>query len=433
MEIKSYTSGTIDLILKYATIEGEVYDINTMSLTYQTEHPEIKAIRKDMDDRNWDMNFFQSDTVCKNTLKTFFEYIVYNAYDDIIVSQSPLNSYVFKFKFKATGSIYHFPLLRARKLLYFLKTWKCKIEVKKLDRSVTPDLTAYLRDLCFRGKSDLDFPVYAPIADIAKKTKVTVNGWFTPPSDSDFKEEQYVNQASLRFSGAEWFNATQNNVLLIGAGGLGSNIATSLCRLLGDKTLYIYDSDKVEQKNLAGQNFGTSDIGEYKVTVVANQCINFNPVLTVMNNQFNFENFQFFNNLPVATITGLDNMASRINIYYKWKEKVDSMPKDVKPLILIDARLSAETWQIFCVTSDNKKAQDEYENKWLFPDSEADEGVCSYKQTAFAAQMCASYVSNLYVNFCTNRNKEADDLTRRFLPFMTEYEAPQMIMRVQDI
>lgn len=148
MEIKSYTSGTIDLILKYATIEDEVYDINTKSLSYQTEHPDIKAIRKDMDDRHWDMVLFESNNECKNTLKTFFEYVVYNACGDVIVSQSPINSYIFKFKFKATGTTYYFSLLRARKLLYFLKTWKCKIEVKKLDRSVTPDITAYLRDLC---------------------------------------------------------------------------------------------------------------------------------------------------------------------------------------------------------------------------------------------------------------------------------------------
>lgn len=145
-----------------------------------------------------------------------------------------------------------------------------------------------------------------------------------------------------------------------------------------------------------------------------------------------FENFAL--GLSPATITGLDNMASRSLVYYKWLGEIKKTPwvRDT-PVLLLDARLSAETWQVLCITSDNKKAQEEYESKWLFSDEEADEGVCSYKQTAFAAQMCASFVTNLYVNFCTNNIKEKDDPTRRFLPFMTEYDASQMILRFQDI
>lgn len=426
-------NGTAQAIIDYASYEYEMRNIEAKSQDYKDAHRDIYNIYRDMVANGNDLNAFlriEHSTACLNTI---LKYVLFSQEDSIIqVKQVPTNPYIFRFTVQGTGNCTcRLLLLTARKLLYVLKAYGAKIVPDKLDRNVTPERTAFFRDLCYRGKSDISIPVYTPIAALAKKVRITINGWNSPIKIAEGNnEEDKVSQASIRFRGAEWFEAVQNNVYLIGAGGLGSNIAVSLCRLLGDRQLTIYDPDHIEYKNLAGQNFGISDIGKSKVAVVKEQCVNFNPLISVNHFRVAFENFVDVTKIPLATITGLDSMAARSLVYYKWQALAANVDYSI---VLLDARLSAETWQVFCVTSDNKEAQKEYENKWLFSDEEADEGVCSYKQTAYAAQMCASFVTNLYVNFCTNNIKAADDPTRRFLPFMTEYDATQMILRFQNI
>lgn len=425
------TNGTAQTILDYASYEYDIREMDGKSQDYKDTHKDMCNIYEDMVANNDDLNTFPKKISSSCCLNAILKYVLFSQEDNynIQVKQLPTNPYVFRFIID--NYTCRLPLLTARKLLYILKAYGAKIVPDKLDRNVTPERTAFLRDLCYRGKSDISIPAYTPIAVLAKKVRITINGWNSPANVAEDDDvENKVSQASIRFRGAEWFEAVQNNVYLIGAGGLGSNIAVSLCRLLGDKELTIYDPDHIEYKNLAGQNFGISDIGKSKVAVVKGQCVNFNPLINV--NYFNvaFEDFSDTTKIPLATITGLDSMAARSLVYYKWQALAATVNY---PIVLLDARLSAETWQVFCVTSDNKEAQKEYENKWLFSDEEADEGICSYKQTAYAAQMCASFVTNLYVNFCTNNIKATDDPTRRFLPFMTEYDATQMILRFQNI
>lgn len=432
MTTTTFTDGTTLSILDYASYE---YDIPITKL--QSEISEDKSavdIYNNMIHNEYDCTLFHRKNLVKKGLYEFLLYILNNPGCSIGIKQVPSNPYIFCLFTPAVSdtkkvSVF-LPLLTARKFLHTVKTCGCKIVPEKQNRSVTSDDKALLWDLCLKGKSDIDYSVYAPIADIAKKVRMSINGWctFMPTENYD---ESAINDASVRFNGAEWFDAVQNNVTLIGAGGLGSNIAVSLSRLLSKKVLNIYDPDYIEYKNLAGQNFSLTDVGYAKASVVAVQCSCFNPSIYAVPNISIFNGFsdQY---VPKATITGLDNMASRSFVYYKWKEKIESTTED-NPVVLIDARLSAETWQVFCVTSTDKKAQEEYESKWLFTDEEADEGVCTYKQTAFAAQMCASFVTNLYINFCTNCIKKQDDPTKRFLPFMTEYDATQMILRFQDI
>ena len=70
---------------------------------------------------------------------------------------------------------------------------------------------------------------------------------------------------------------------------------------------------------------------------------------------------------------------------------------------------------------------DRYEKEFLFRDSEAEETLCSYKQTTFMANMIGSVMVNLFVNFCAN---ECNPLIPRDLPFFTEYSADTMFFKV---
>ena len=67
----------------------------------------------------------------------------------------------------------------------------------------------------------------------------------------------------------------QRKLLIIGAGGIGSYLASFLERISERRqALYditIYDDDKVEEKNLSYQNFNVEDIGKSKVRVLGNK------------------------------------------------------------------------------------------------------------------------------------------------------------------
>jgi len=70
----------------------------------------------------------------------------------------------------------------------------------------------------------------------------------------------------------------------------------------------------------------------------------------------------------------------------------------------------------------------EYEEKWLFSDEEAESTVCSYKQTSYCANLIASIMTNLFVNWITN---QCSPLVERSLPFFTEYTAEQMFLKTE--
>lgn len=71
----------------------------------------------------------------------------------------------------------------------------------------------------------------------------------------------------------------------------------------------------------------------------------------------------------------------------------------------------------------------EYEEKWLFNDEEAEETVCSYKQTSHCATMIGSMIVNLFVNFISN---QCEPLVERDVPFLTYYNAETMYLKTES-
>jgi hypothetical protein len=65
----------------------------------------------------------------------------------------------------------------------------------------------------------------------------------------------------------------------------------------------------------------------------------------------------------------------------------------------------------------------------LFDDSEAEETICSYKQTSFCANMIASVMVNCFVNFIAN---QCNPLIPRDVPFFTEYDASMMFFKTES-
>lgn len=235
-----------------------------------------------------------------------------------------------------------------------------------------------------------------------------------------------VDEATSRFSGAIWYSAIQSKTItLAGVGGIGSYVGFLLARLK-PAGLYLYDPDIVEQANMSGQLYGSDDLGQAKVSSL-------HRMLQVYANYYNSvayqERFTAESEATDIMICGFDNMEARSLFFDKWLEHVGNKPEGERSKCLfIDGRLAAEEFQVFAIQGNDERAIVEYKNRWLFSDAAADETICSYKQTTFMANMIASVMVNLFVNFVAN---ECNPIIDRDVPFMTQYSADTMYFKVE--
>lgn len=232
-----------------------------------------------------------------------------------------------------------------------------------------------------------------------------------------------VDEATSRFSSAIWYDAVkQSKVLIAGVGGIGSYVSLLIARM-HPESLVLYDPDVVEVVNMSGQLHSLNNIGEYKTT----SCVSLNREIggyhrTVAYNRA----YDIFSITSDIMICGFDNMAARKIFFDKWLTHVLNSDYPEKCLY-IDGRLSAESFQIFAIQGTDERAIKEYKEKWLFNDSEADETICSYKQTSYMAAMIASNMVNIYVNHIANQCKP---IIPRDVPFFIEYTAETMFTKM---
>lgn len=234
-----------------------------------------------------------------------------------------------------------------------------------------------------------------------------------------------VSEATSRFSSALWYERIQQqNVILAGAGGIGSYVGFLIARMQV-RTLKVYDPDEVEEGNLSGQFYSSADIGQSKVTSLCEMVRNFARFYSFYSRM---EYYDINSDTEDVMICGFDNMSSRRTFYEKWKRHVNEKrsAEEKANCLFIDGRLAAEEFQVFCIQGTNVVHMQKFEANWLFSDEEAEATLCSYKQTSFCANMIASVMVNLFVNFVANK---CEPLIDRALPFFTYYDATQMIFR----
>mgnify|MGYP002623147065 CR=1 FL=1 len=234
-----------------------------------------------------------------------------------------------------------------------------------------------------------------------------------------------VMEHTSRFSSAVWFEEIQKKtVILAGLGGIGSYVAFLLARMQ-PKALFLFDSDTVENSNLSGQMYSVKDIGEYKVDAISymvERYANYNSVFAVR------ENFTLNCEAADIMICGFDNMKARKDFFQVWFSHMMELSEEKrKHCLFIDGRLSAEYFQVYCIAGNDREAIVSY-NSSLFEDWEADETVCSYKQTTYMANMIGSVITNLFTNFVAN---EVAGAPIRELPFVTEYDGTVMSFKTR--
>lgn len=232
-----------------------------------------------------------------------------------------------------------------------------------------------------------------------------------------------------RFKDAPWFPKDETNVIVGGAGGIGSWLSLLLSRA-GFYPI-VYDYDRLEEHNLAGQLYTKSDAEAniLKVDALKGLCKNFADTdITVMSEKYTKDSMSHH-----YVCCAYDNMQARKETFEAWCNYVKEWQEEnlrLKSLedtgneimdqnipVFIDGRLTAEQMQIFCVTPDRIE---EYK-KHLFDDSEVEDAPCTMKQTSHSAAMIASHMVGFFTNHITN-NAEGD--ATRALPFFWEYFIP---------
>ena len=231
---------------------------------------------------------------------------------------------------------------------------------------------------------------------------------------------------SSRFKDAPWFPKEETAIIVGGAGGIGSWLSLLLSRA-GFYPI-VYDYDRLEEHNLAGQLYTKLDAenNTLKVDALKGLCKNFADTdITVMNEKYTKDSMSHH-----YVFSAFDNMQARKDMFEAWKEYVAEWKEDIKVFdlteekvseqpvpLFIDGRLTAEQMQIFCVTP---ARIEEYE-KHLFDDSEVEDAPCTMKQTSHSAAMIASHMTGFFTNHMTN-NAEGDSV--RTVPFLWEYFIP---------
>lgn len=239
--------------------------------------------------------------------------------------------------------------------------------------------------------------------------------------EPDTYVQYYQRENVSRFSGAKWFsNIQEKTVLIAGIGGIGSWTAMMLSRMQL-KNIILYDPDVVEAANMSGQMYSKMNIGKPKVQALADTVYNYSEYSSVVEHQESFTE----NTSPCdIMVSGFDNMSARKSFFICWRKHVMSLPENERHKCLyVDGRLSAETLQVYCITGDDEMAMDEYSTNALFSSAEAEQTVCSYKQTTYMANMIGSVITNLITNFTANL---ATGAPVRTLPYFTEYEGALM-------
>lgn len=236
-----------------------------------------------------------------------------------------------------------------------------------------------------------------------------------------------IDESTTRFSGAEWFNEIQKaRIIIAGIGGIGSNVAFQLARMV-PANLTLYDDDNVEMVNMAGQLFSSNDIGEAKVSAIANMIYNYTSMRQVLAIKDKFTSDKEPGDIMIC---GFDNMRARRTFFNSWRNHIsDKSEEERSKCLYLDGRLSMDTLQILCIRGDDQYNIERYEREFLFADHEADTTICSMKQTTYLACMIGSLMVNLFTNFIANT---LNPVLPYDLPFFTEYDAQNMLFKTES-
>lgn len=233
-----------------------------------------------------------------------------------------------------------------------------------------------------------------------------------------------------RWGGLPWAEELRE-IMLVGAGGIGSWLALSLTRIC--HTVCIVDGDTIERVNVeGGQLYKTEDISTYKVHALHRICREFGCTqgIDTISEMYSEECGMYD-----ICIAGLDNMKGRKEVFESWEKNMNIRLAEAdgttrEEFLFIDGRMIGELFEVFVIQGNHQEQIAEYTEKWLFDDSEVAEADCTTKQTTFVAMGIASMITGLLCNWLANR-KLGDDY--RAVSFHTRLHVPSMFFETREV
>ena len=196
-----------------------------------------------------------------------------------------------------------------------------------------------------------------------------------------------------RFKDAPFFEKSKKELIyVIGLGGIGSNAMYNLYKTI-PATYTLFDRDIVEEHNIGTQFYGQGDLGKNKAMSI------YNRLYTFKNGDLRFINQHWVCEYNPIMLVCVDNMKIRKEAFEVWCRG------DNKELY-IDGRMRANFYEVFAVQ--NNKTQIEEYKKTLFDDSEVDHGPCTFQQTAYVGMMIGAKITQIVVNYLTNKYADTD-------------------------
>ena len=138
-----------------------------------------------------------------------------------------------------------------------------------------------------------------------------------------------------RFKDAPWFAKEEINTVIGGAGGIGSWLTLLLCR--AGFTPVVYDFDRLEEHNLAGQMYSKQDAisNKLKVTALKENCKAFADTdINIFSERITEETMSHN-----YVFSAFDNMKARKDMFGAWKVFVEDWKSNLLPQELVDVEV----------------------------------------------------------------------------------------------
>lgn len=188
---------------------------------------------------------------------------------------------------------------------------------------------------------------------------------------------------------------------IIGCGNIGSHTAVAIARM-GFENIVLYDYDRVEDVNIATQNFTQKDKDRLKVNAVKSKIREINKDASVIakNVKLNLSSDALNNaeDIPVehlCIVCGVDSIKIR-----RMLKKLISSDDELKDTPIIDGRLGKE--QVEVLYSNNSKSWD------TSMDDDTTDIPCTEKYISYTPIMCASLISNTIKKLCKKEHIEKE-------------------------
>lgn len=227
-----------------------------------------------------------------------------------------------------------------------------------------------------------------------------------------------VDEYRSRFMGASWFEDVKSlSVMVIGCGGIGSHAALQVSRL-GIERIKFIDMDTVNAENMSGQLFYSGCIGRSKSDCCVEIAMTYSGTTLASGYRMTVEEY-FARTMQIDSdivILALDSITAR-------KSVINALKFRHYDGYIIDARLGFNDMQVFTV----KQGTPEYEiydTYALFNQSEAEELVCTMKQTTYMAAICGGFIANVIPHIVLSVK-----YGKNFVPFEIEYSGISMMAK----